>query len=62
MLSYQQRVKLSNKLKVHIHIEAPDFPSFTLPSVNQRYSTVLTMSQQNFIDDLKPSLGQANIV
>ena len=46
MLSYQQRVKLSNKPKVHINIEAPDPPSFTLPPVNQTYSTVLTMSQQ----------------
>ena len=45
MLSYQQRVKLSNKPKVHINIEAPDPPSFTLPPVNQTYSTVLTMSQ-----------------
>ena len=44
MLSYQQRVKLSNKPKVHINIEAPDPPSFTLPPVNQTYSTVLTMS------------------
>ena len=61
MLSYQQRVKLSNKPKVHINIEAPDPPSFTLPPVNQTYSTVLTMSQQNFIDGLKLSLGQANL-
>ena len=61
MLSYQQRVKLSNKPKVHINIEAPDPPSFTLPPVNQTYSTVLTMSQQHFIDGLKLSLGQANL-
>ena len=61
MLSYQQRVKLSNKPKVHINIEAPDPPSFTLPPVNQTYSTVLTMLPQNFIDGLKLSLGQANL-
>ena len=61
MLSYQQRVKLSNKPKVHINIEAPDPSSFTLPPVNQTYSTVLTMSQQHFIGGLKLSLGQANL-
>ena len=55
------RVKLSNKPKVHINIEAPDPPSFTLPPVNQTYSTVLTMSQQHFIDGLKLSLGQADL-
>jgi len=62
MLSYHQRVKLSNKPKAHINIEAPDSPSFTLPPVNQTYFTVVTMSQQNFINGLKLSLGQANIV
>ena len=40
MLSYQQRVKLSNKPKVHTNIGAPDPPSFTLPPVNQ--NTVLS--------------------
>ena len=42
MLSYQQKIKPSNRPKVHINIEAPDPPSFTLPPVNQAYSTVLT--------------------
>ena len=61
MLSYQQRVKPSNRPKVHINIEAPDPPLFTLPPINQAYSTVLTMTQQNFIDGLQLSLDQANL-
>ena len=61
MLSYQQRVKPSNRPKVHVNIEAADPPIFTLPPVNQAYSTVLTMSQQNFIDGLQLSLDQANL-
>ena len=60
-LSYQQRVKLSNSPKVHINIEAPGPPLFTLPPVNQAYSNVLTMSQQTFVDGLQLSLAQANL-
>ena len=51
----------SNKPKVHINIEATDPPLFTLPSVNQAYANVLTISQQNFIDGLQLSLNQANL-
>ena len=61
MLSYQQRVKLSNSPKVHINIEAQDPPLFTLPPVNQAYSNVLIMSQQTFMDGLQLSLAQANL-
>ena len=61
MLSYQQRVKPSNRPKVHINIEAPDPPSFTLPPAHQTYSTVLTMSQQNFVNGLQLSFDQANL-
>ena len=62
LLSYQQRVKPSNEpIKVHINIEAPDPRSFTRPPVNQAYSTLLTMPQQNFIDGLQLSPDQANL-
>ena len=33
-------VQVVNRPKMHINIEAPDPPSFTLPPVNQTHSTV----------------------
>lgn len=57
MLSYQQRQK---SLSAY-NIEATDRPLFTLPPVIQAFSTMLTRSQQNFLDGLQLSTTQANL-
>lgn len=43
---------------LHINIDAPDYPSFILPSVSHAYSTVLAKSQHNFIDALQLSAAE----
>lgn len=59
-LSYQQQVKPNCNPKVHIVDTAvPEPPCFSAPNIQQLYTSVFLLSQQNFLDGLKVSLAQS---